>query len=126
MPQPLKASRVASLGLGSTGISRAVPLPPLKSFTLPTGMVMSSKVFPMDFVLASSVTGLPGAILRVRNALCGPVGNTTHLQEMLVIHCTRDLWFAHLKLNPVFFMKSHPFMALDSLSTTPPTVSEVV
>ena len=79
MPQPLKDSKVGSFGLGMTGISKAVPLPPLKSFTLPTGMVTSSMVFPMVFTLASSVTGLPGAMLRVRNRVLGPVGNTTHL-----------------------------------------------
>ena len=59
------------MGLGITGFSRAVPLPPLKSFTLPTGMVMSSKVCPEP---------LPGLGLRL-----GPDAPVTGAQGVLVL-----------------------------------------
>ena len=43
-----------------------VPLPPLNNLTLPIGMVTSSMVFPACLTVASSFTGLPGAIPKAR------------------------------------------------------------
>ena len=67
------------------GTSSAVPLPPLKSLTHPMGIVTSSIVFPTDFTVASSLAGLPGAIPRVRKAVLGPVGYTTHLWKKVLV-----------------------------------------